>query len=383
MRGKQITDEEAIAITLRRYGSLTRGQGELAIKVLVDEFHRPKNAITLAIRVAFQKRLVEIRRVEREDLTLKSPTRNTALENELRARFPSLAGAIVVESSESNSDRIHRDIGYALARELGIHIDDGAIVGLGSGRGPYYTVEGAKKLTPLSSRGVTLMSLTGDLYPQGHEKGLNAVLDADFHTALFSMSFSELMTLRKISSTIAHEDIESARKKTWLDRDEYRKHTPTVAIVGLGVLKEHHRFYQEVRRETGAASPSGQNVLAPIKKFLKELVDISEKYSQGIYCPIADVCNRLMFVERPDVRIKEADRQKMLKLIEAINARLLTIDSDQLGRIRGLLLVAGTTQKALAIRKLLLESELQQSGLRIRTVCTDSAAAQLILEHSA
>lgn len=379
MANKQVSDETAIKIALARFGPLAGGNGETQVKDIAHEFNLSKNTITAAIRSAFQKKLVEVRRVERDDLSIKTGSRNLELEAALRDRFPSLASAIVVESTEVSSDRVHRDIGYAMARELGNHIDDDTIVGIGSGRGPYYTVEGARKLTRLSRERVTLMSLTGDVYPQAHQGELNALLDADFHTALFSTSFSKPITQRMISSTIAHLEVDAVRKKTWLDPDEYQKHTPTVAIVGVGVLKNHHRFYREVA-QTSADAPR-KHVLEPIREFLVELKKFSDNYSTNTYSPVADVCNRLMFVESPTHAIASKDESRIRMLIEATNTRLLTIDPQQLADIRGLLLVAGTAEKATAIRKLLFDGENQPGAPRIRTVCTDTATANIILNR--
>ncbi len=116
---------------------------------------------------------------------------------------------------------------------------------------------------------------------------------------------------------------------------------------------------------------------------LKTLVGLSDKYSDEIYCPVADVCNRLLFVDPPPAHKKpvpESDAKQIRDLIEEINKRLLTISLEQLATVGGLVLVAGTPAKATAIHKLLEDGELTHPKVHIQVVCTDSTTAALILD---
>lgn len=65
------------------------------------------------------------------------------------------------------------------------------------------------------------------------------------------------------------------------------------------------------------------------------------------------------------------------------NKRLLTISEEQLGMIGGLLLVAGTSDKAVAIRKFLDDSESEPRRVRVQVLCTDAPTAELILKWPA
>ena len=62
-------------------------------------------------------------------------------------------------------------------------------------------------------------------------------------------------------------------------------------------------------------------------------------------------------------------------LIDKINSRMLNVTAAQLESINNIIVVAGTSRKALAIRELL-----EHSQYNIRYLCTDSIAARKILE---
>jgi len=221
------------------------------------------------------------------------------------------------------------------------------------------------------------MSLTGAVYPETHDEGLNALLDADFHTGLLSVSFSKPLTQRMVSYPIAHPRIEDLRKDTWLDETQFLNHVPTVAIVGVGVLRGSHRFYEAVRRNDPGRA------LTTVFPELRKLVRLADDHSNETYCPVADVCNRLYFIDPPrNVSIGNGPKKSIRNLIAQINDRLLNISEEQLAMIGGLLLVAGTREKALAIRSLLEGSELPQPRVRVRVLCTDVPTAELILRSA-
>jgi len=371
MRGKPLTDEEIAQIALDRFRPLKDGMRETSIEALKEKWGRPKNTITSALRRAFKGRLVEMTRTEKTTRTPTNLDRAPDLEIELKRRYPSLFGAIVVRTKETSSDRIHRDLGYAMACELGNIIPHNATIGLGSGRGPYYTVTALNQMPRLSRDGITLMSLTGAVYPETHDERLNVLLDADFHTGLLGVSFSKPLTQRMISYPIAPNGIEKTRRDTWLEEKEFHEHVPTVAIVGVGVLRGRHRFYEAVKKNNPGPA------LAPIFADLKKLVDLADKHSNDIYCPVADVCNRLYYIDPSRGMLPDSTKRNILTLISHINEQLLTINEEQLRMIGGLLLVAGTRDKAMAIRSLLEDSE--SPRVRLQVVCIDAPTAELIL----
>lgn len=375
MAGSHLTEEQVVEITLERFGPLEQGKREVPIGDLMVKWKLSKNAVTGAIRRAFSRRLVEVRRVAQETRQLSDPQRVERLETALKLQFPSLFEAIVVRTPETASDLVHRDLGYAMAFNLGTVIPHNATIGVGSGRGPYYTVTGLQLRPRLSRENITLMSLTGAVYPDGHGANLNVLLDADFHTGLLGVCFSRpLRAQTMVSYPIAPGNIKQARSRTWLDDKEFEKHIPTVAIVGVGVLKGRHRFHQAVKK-------NDPGVLQEIFTDLKKLVESSDQYSNTYYCPIADVCNQLFFVEPPQgIAIPPKARKSIIELVATINERLLTISEGQLAKVGGLLLVAGTIEKASAIRKLLDDSESEPPRVRVQVLCTDMATAEALLK---
>jgi hypothetical protein len=223
------------------------------------------------------------------------------------------------------------------------------------------------------------MSLTGALYPEAHDDNLNVLLDADFHTGLLSVCFSRPLTQRMISCSIAPDDVDKRRRDTWLDHNAFREHVPSMAIVGVGVLcGGRHRFYEAVKRNNPVPGLKGKAL-----ENLGTLVSLADRHTNEIYCPVADVCNRLMYIEPPRSYkkvIPSADARRIRDLIEEINKRLLTVSLDQLGTVGGLVLVAGTRAKTTAMLKLLEDGEQTPPRVRVQVVCTDAVTAKLILE---
>jgi len=180
-----------------------------------------------------------------------------------------------------------------------------------------------------------------------------------------------------IGSDEAAWDIERSRRLsgTWLADDEFRKHVPNHAIVGLGVLRGNNRLVQEAKSDPRQRSPS-LNPIYPLLEKLVQDIDFVQKKCIS-YCPVADFCNSL-FVILPAktassdvVRVVEED---IRRTIESINKHLLTITYDQIRCIENVMLVARTLEKAPGIYQLLTEKEGAVSG-----ICVDKAAAEYVL----
>jgi DNA-binding transcriptional regulator LsrR (DeoR family) len=369
-----LTDAERIDIALLRFEPLRRGHKETPINELMAKFARPKNTITRAIRESFRRRLVEVRRKDVHEAKFRHPERLRHLEVDLVAAFPRLSTVVVVNCPEKESDLVHKELGYGMASELRALVRDGFTIGVGSGRGAYYTIAALNQFPDLQHQRITLMSLSGALYPKTHFLTVNTFLDADYHTCQLGRCFSQPLTQRMVSYPIAQEHIGSVRGETWLDDAHYARHTPELALVGLGVLRPRHRFHEAV------TSGSAQRDLRPICIALEELVWLTDKYSDESYCPVADVCNRLFFVEAAESRIDPSARKRFSDLIDTVNRKLLNIDRAQLGRVGGLCLVAGTPSKTTAILSLLQASEKRE--LHIKALVIDGDTADLVLQRA-
>ena len=363
-------NEKRLAIAKARFEPLMNGDTEPSIGDLAERFNISRNAVQPAIREAFRLRLIEVRVVDSDSRLLdEADYRVQSIEDELRSRF-SVSSAIVVKTDEKTSDLVHRDLGYAMSREFHLLVRDGSVIGLGSGRGPYYAVTGLIRRPRIKARNVTLMSLTGAIFPKAHSETLNAILDADYHTVLMGICFTEpLKSQRVIAYPITAQEV---RTKTWLAGSQFRSHLPTLALVGLGVLRGQHKLAEVANSN----QPSGG--LGPILKDLKKLISISERYSDDRYCCIADICHHLFFVDPPaDIAIARPDRKTMDALIAGINERLLTLDENQIRRLGGLCIVAGTYQKKWAIREVL--KRCSEGQLKIQTICIDEKTASELI----
>ena len=82
----------------------------------------------------------------------------------------------------------------------------GDAIGLGSGRGVFTTVDALANFPRLRVPGVTLLSLTGDVYPRHHSRDPNLCLDADTHVNLLGRCFAQDVTLHFLSSYICYDE---------------------------------------------------------------------------------------------------------------------------------------------------------------------------------
>jgi DNA-binding transcriptional regulator LsrR (DeoR family) len=374
---KPLTDEDRIKIALARFS----GNPFKHISVLAQEFDRDPAVISNAITQAFQKKLVTVTIQEKQDEQLR---RAENLEREIVERFDPVDACIVIEDDNSATskefgDELHAKLGRAMAVFIsnGYLFREGDVIGLGSGRGVYHTVQSLAKLPKLRSpKKITIESLTGALYVRDHKENINLYMDADNHVNLLGVTFSHHVNLHSLVRPLVSPNkprLSETLKRIYLGDSKWKEKPATHALVGVGVLSEGHRFYKEVKRPPAEREPS----LEPIIKFLEPLVNLSEEIEhkyQNMYCPVGDICNRLFYVSPPKrVKIPDQDEIKIKELIGKINEVLLTISEDQLHQIGTIMLVAGGIIKAPAIRQLL------DSQYKIRILCTDKRTAEEII----
>jgi hypothetical protein len=252
----------------------------------------------------------------------------------------------------------------------------GSVIGLGSGRGVYHTVDALSKLPPLRATNVKLVSLTGAVFAQDHASKMNLRLDADFHVNLFGQCFAHPVEIHQIHAPIVLSDpreLSAVRKRTWLGKETWEGDIH--GLFGVGVLKKGHRFNEFVD-ESERGEFKRDHTLDPILEPLRKLIRICKTVSNDCYCPVADICNNLFFVTPPpEAKVPMEVATSIRQLIESINRQLVNISEAQLGQIRNIMLVAGGVQKAYAIRQLL-----TNDSYHIPFICTDGATAREILK---
>jgi DNA-binding transcriptional regulator LsrR (DeoR family) len=385
---EKFSSSQKAEIALARFEPLKRGGAPRPYSELIAEFGQSGNdadeevsvkTIQKAIRDAFHEGLVTLEKAE----AVIDYDRDPALERALCDRFSLKTAIVVVPKSRLESTTLHVHLGHAMATEIHnnakyIFRHSGDIIGLGSGRGPHYTVQALTRFQKkFEIDSISLISLTGSLFPQ-MATHLDFELDADTHTAFFGKYFRGSVDTRPIVYPIAHEPHEKKAviQKTWLSTKNFPKHIPHHAIVGVGVLS-HHRASQELRKLLPAQRPP--EMLEPIFEILKELVIVSDsimKHNHD-YCPVGDLCNRFFLIPPPKhlkAHHKVAIQERLMPLIDQINERLLTITKTQLGQVANVMLVAGTKDKARAIHYLL-----TLSICRINMLCVDQDTAGIIL----
>ncbi len=370
-RKNPITDEERIQIALKHYK-----EGR-TLKAPQEQFHRHSSTLSRAMTEAFEKGLVEVRRVERPHYR-----RDTDLEEQLKESFniqlPLVVDPRISENIQDPAlarDKVHAILGNVAASLIarGALFRPHDVIGVGSGRGVFHTIEGLQEQR-LGVSNITLVSLTGNIGARSHAQKINVHMDADTHVDMLSKSFSQKIETFKISSLVSHRDaavLKAIREETWLSSTQWR--APTIALIGVGTMGRGHRFYDL------AQSDDTQPMLLSLKEDLKRLITLSKKIQSRFadYCPIGDICNNLFFVTPPHhVRLHGNEEKDIRCIINEINSKLLNIDDEQLQQIDNLMMVAGTAQKALAIRELLVHR-----GYKIRILCTDIEAAKSILAY--
>jgi DNA-binding transcriptional regulator LsrR (DeoR family) len=338
-----------------------------------------------AIVEAFEKPLV---RIVRPELPLVI-TRDVGLEAALEDRFRSKrTRAIVVKHEEKDlsGGQVNLLLGHALAYHISKNalFRDGDIIGIGTGRAVYHTVEAFRGLPGLDARDVSLFSLTGSMFPKNTASYLEYMLDADTVTMSFARYFRGLRTVRPISYPMAHTRTERDRliKETFLFSPNFDANTPTFAIIGLGILSGDSRFAIEAAKSKGNSAIGAiydnirrlrQNITA-INKSLRTMHDASSLEEVSL---VGDYCNRLFRIH-PRMQMPP-DAQSLfdneLRVdIARINGKIITATKTQLSKVQTVALVAGTRQKAPAIRAIL-----DHPFAAAQLLVTDEDAARAVL----
>jgi DNA-binding transcriptional regulator LsrR (DeoR family) len=380
-RRQELTPGECRRIAVARYRP--EGGQLPEWKELSPRFHgRDETTLRRAIKRAFEEGLVKIIEVPRP---LAECPRDTKAETALREKFRGLHAPIVVDTapilqhefptpntseSEEVDDEVHRILGYTMAKTIaqGFIFQDDTVLGLGAGRGVYYTLEALLAEPPLTPENITVMSLTGVVRPSDYMRSLTIPLDADYHCWLLAKCFRSKIGLQQVWLPITHTDATG----TPLSADSWGKLHPDCVLSGVGVFGPGHRFYE-------AAQSEPDDILAPIHAELKTLVKLCgdlKTVTKSTYNPIGDICHKLFYVEPPPgIPIDFQQESRIRKAIDKTNERLLNISENQLQSVKTIVLVAGTERKALAIRELL------KGGLyKIHYLCTDKKAAARILQ---
>lgn len=404
-------DEEATAFALERFSQWPFK----SIKELAGKGRDP-SIVSRAIARAFREHLVQLIATSG---TLE-PRRKKDIEEQLKHRFLELSTCTVIEyqdtvgldsdgrmtvgrgtgggldSNQKNEredrqreedDKLHETLGRAMAAHLSkdTMFRSGDVIGLGSGRGVYYTIQGLAGYPKLRAQ-VTLVSLTGDLYPRDHSKQVNVLLDADTHLALLGPRFQRSVEFDAISLPIVcpdskeikdpkklKEELKKMLANSPIGEERWKNRPATLALVGVGVLSVGHRLYEEVEPTKGQPTRILEDIYGPLKDLVGESKMVEEKFG---YCPVGDISNRLFYV-KPRSGIVISEEGTILKLINKINAHLFTVREEQLAQT-DIILVAGSKKKAPAIRQLLMEKK-----YRIRHLCVDQPTAEEILDQNA
>ncbi len=325
------------------------------------------------------------------------------LEGELLAHFQ-LERAIVIDFPYKNDglglqdDRLHQALGSACADFLRGWLRSGDHIGVGGGRGPYYTAKYLRDTAehPLQRRltDIKVTSLTGSMSTTPWTSAI-PVVDADENAVALASAFQEA-SHRRLNAPVAPPgdnldaywgesgSAQVLSLANWKrDKDEF---VPNVGLVGVGALAGEHRFCKKTKRPLYA--------LDALNPELNTLLELIQPFVDRGYYPVGDVCNRLFFVEsQTKVPEMDEDVEKAIKdCVSNLNKRILSVNKEQLRMIRArgrLIAVAGGQFKFDAISSLLtrrdglpLAVNTLGKEISVNILCTDVTTAERLLRRA-
>ncbi|MBU2515502.1 hypothetical protein KJ966_29650 [bacterium] len=350
------------------------------------------------LKYAREHGIVEIKIKE----SVNKKKRNHNLEDAFITNF-GLTDAIVVEcngsrpeadgynfSSENRvrDDDIHKALGATLGEFLIGKIRDSDNIGVGGGRGPFYTIDTIREHQteiPIPKK-IQTTALSGSMQTETWNTDDKHIsyLDPDSLALRLAQPFQAKPNRTFLPIAVAtpktKEDLLSQGSGLLLNHKRWERNidncVPNIAVVGIGSLAGGHRF---VKPEEGFE-------LEPIRQEISDLGRLSKEIAsetQHLYYPVGDICNKL-FLSDYSPRLKENIRKKIEKkvkkikgLIDTVNDRIIAVSEDQLGMIKYVLAVAGgNSVKFNAIWTILMRPKLYKVSPLIHVLCTDSETAQ-------
>ncbi|MEQ9498777.1 MAG: hypothetical protein RIT81_18005 [Deltaproteobacteria bacterium] len=386
-RDGPLQDEELLANVAEARFTLRDGESfPVPLETLRIEFKLANTTlVSRAVRLAFERGLVRVARTA--NAKKRAVDRDADLEQRLLDRFDKLEDAIVVrcddlesarageESAARINDEIHRRLGLAMAQYMrnGRFFRNGERIGVGSGRAVFYAIDFFSKLHKVGARNVEIMSLTGATYPTDHERKTNVLMDADLNVARLGVCFSRPVKLQQVTYPLINErhmveetiGFTPLAAERW-NQDSKSNRIPTVAIVGMGVLREGHQLFADLEA-SGRAKDT--------RSKLRTLTELCARIGGE---PVGDICNRLLVV--PDPARDKRTQRSLETLVDTINGGLFNVSHEQLALIPNLALVAGDVSKVRPIQALLEDRFAHRYNVFL--LCTDRATATAILSDS-
>ncbi len=327
---------------LPREGTLA-GQEEVAEKYGV---HR--TFVSAAVRRAVRENLLSIR-IQRLPIL----KRDSALEEELSARFPRLAVTRVVEEGEAPDAEqdpqqdeydLHSRVGTAMSSAIAEDnlIHTGAVCLVGSGRAVAHTALAlGQRSEPLKSRRVKLLSLSGG-YPLMTVCSSRAIgIDADTCTHALARAFAENVEVHTMTFPIMAPNASAMklfREMSWIgvasrSGKERRQPVPEIALLGVGGLNPHNDprfFFMEEHHWEGSSA----------FKSLKTLFELRATIRDKDCVLVADIANHFVAVREDERFLPGKDRDAFAEALHRLNGGLLSLPVSQLESLDEILLVA-------------------------------------------
>jgi len=247
-------------------------------------------------------------------------------------------------------------------------------VGVGSGRGPAYTVEcaGSRAGDSLPTIDV-IMSLTGSMsVRQWYDSDRSAFLDADAVAGSLRRILQADTLLAVNRPLVCKEGDGQSALGGHLRPTKWKQRRPTLALVGIGALAGRHRL---CTAERGGDLDGAWTKLQALLSAALEIDRKVENTHAGYHC-VGDLCNCLFTVPPPSPHHLD---EKLKRTVAKFNERAIAATTAQLAQVAedgAVIAVAGGRHKKYVIKHVLF----QEPGW-ITHLVTDDATAEWLCEE--
>ncbi|MFK7938571.1 MAG: sugar-binding domain-containing protein [Roseovarius sp.] len=409
--GSGFSKEDEAKIGMYWASPLTEGKVPMSTRSLHEGLQRPD--VQKLVGVQFKKPFPSSKALERA-------ARNAFVDGNLRVELKlqtdppalctDLSDALREKFRNHNVDNFHvclvdrvplgSSIPFEVGRRAGRYllektnfVKDGDRIGVGSGRG----VQGvAKEMVARkkheSTQNVTLFSMLGQTKPASFARKRQELFNANQNTAEMANSFIQQVWVKLMPGHLAYQDIDVAKKNTWLEHldeidgkfigaggrddvnkpvstfwkelitEEEKSRLPNTAIVGVGALEPGHVLYDLVRGRDEQSAQSVRDYLEPIAPQLSEIIDLCDQLrthpDYGGYSAVGEVCNRYFLNSAPEEiagfkDVRDARLKIHAKLHEITEKKILCTPKRMYSLMERLAVVAGGAEKSFAVRTLI------------------------------
>ena len=339
---------------------------------------------------------IDFRRVKHQvmgaDVGVDLAPRCPLLEKDLLTRYGTLRHVMIVEvdhlitadadeaAALDEDSQLHKCLGSWAAMLLLAYLRLDDRVGVGSGRGPYYTVCGVNDYAGTGLPRIhVIMSLTGNmsrLVPGRKHFDADEVA-AQLRSCLWTTH------LLSVNAGLIPDPTHERERSKHLSKVAWSRLRPNVALVGIGALAPGHRLCTPNTPDLKSARTELERILTTAARVDKEYGGVSRDY----HC-VGDICNRLFLIPPPawvkaESKSLKTELDRLRHAIDRLNNKIYaasTAQLEQIAREGAVIAVAGGRHKKYAIQHVLnhgcIDGNIGRQRPFITHLVTDNRTAQ-------